>query len=84
MGDVMIRGLLGTAFAGLLLAGCAMPEKTAAATTAANDKPACDKHTAVTGSHLTGDCDHKHVSVMGQDAYDQAMRLNPGVGMQSH
>jgi hypothetical protein len=67
-----------------LLAGCAMPQKTTTATNvSSNANPACDKHTAVTGSHLSGNCDHKNVSVMSSDAMGTAMRQHPGAGLSS-
>ena len=80
----MIRAILGTAFAGLLLAGCAMPPNNNATTTASAAKPKCDKHEAATGSHMTGDCDYKNVSVMGSDGYSTSMRQHPGAGMPSN
>ena len=79
----MIRAFLGTAFAGLLLAGCAMPQNTASATTTAAAKPKCDRHDAATGSHMTGDCDYKNVTIVGADAAANAMRQNTGSGMRS-
>lgn len=80
----MIRALLGTAFAGLLLAGCSMPQNTAGTMTTAAAKPKCDKHEAATGSHMTGNCDYKNVSVVGADAAANAMRQNTGSGLRGN
>jgi uncharacterized lipoprotein YajG len=79
----MIRALIGTAFAGLLLAGCAMPQNTTS-TAAASPKPACDRHSMVTGSHMMGDCDYKNVEGANASAIDTAMRQNPSPGVSSH
>jgi hypothetical protein len=81
----MIKAFLGTAFAGLLLAGCSMPQNTATTTTtAAAAKPKCDKHESATGSHMTGNCDYTNVSVVGGDAVANAMRQNGGSGMRGN
>ena len=72
----MIKALLGAALAGLLLAGCSMPQNTT--TTASAAKPKCDKHEATTGSHLTGDCDYSNVKVTSGEALGTAMRQHSG------
>ena len=80
----MIRALLGMAFAGLLLAGCSMPQNTNTTTTTATAQPKCDKHDAATGSHMTGNCDYRNVTVVGADAAANAMRQNTGAGMRGN
>jgi len=80
----MIRTLLGTAFAGLLLAGCSMPQNSNNTTAVAAAKPKCDKHEAATGSHMTGNCDYKNVTVVGADAVGNAMRQNTGSGVRGN
>ena len=72
----MIRAFMSTAFAGILLAGCSMPQNTT--TTAAAPKPKCDKHEMTTGSHLSGDCDYSNVKVTSGDALSTAMRQHSG------
>ena len=79
----MIRALLGTAFAGLLLAGCSMPQNTTTTTTASAAKPKCDKHEAATGSHMTGNCDYRNVDVMSGEGLATSMRQHPGTGLPS-
>jgi len=80
----MIKTILGTAFAGLLLAGCSMPQNTNTTTTVAAAKPKCDKHESATGSHMTGNCDYKNVSIVGADAAANAMRQNSGAGIRGN
>jgi hypothetical protein len=73
----MIRTLIGTAFAGLLLAGCNMPQQPAATTTASADgtqqSPRCKKLVQDTGSKImerSTTCDHGP----GGDALRDSMR----------
>jgi hypothetical protein len=62
-----------------------MPQNTATTTTtAAAAKPKCDKHEAQTGSHMTGDCDYKNVTVVGADAVGDAMRQRGGGGIRGN
>jgi hypothetical protein len=67
-----------------LLPACAMPAKTTTTTVVTSAKPACDRSSSVTGSHMMGNCDRSSVAVVGADGVGTTMRQNPGAAISSH
>jgi hypothetical protein len=73
----MIRAFIGSAVAGLLLAGCAGPQS-AATKAAAAGAPQCAHASLSTGSHIPDktSCDNGDVRTMSATAFENHIRQN--------